>query len=58
MKKKVDKGKIMALKNAGWAVKDIASEMGMDPANVSNIIWREKHKENLQRKRVEIKDEY
>lgn len=39
-KKKIDIGKIMALKNAGWKVKDIADEMHMDPHAVSNAIWR------------------
>lgn len=39
-KKKIDIGKIMALKNAGWKVKDIADEMHMDPRAVSNAIWR------------------
>lgn len=39
-KKKIDIGKIMALKNAGWKVKDIADEMHMDPQAVSNAIWR------------------
>lgn len=39
-KKKIDIGKIMALKNAGWKVKDIADEMHMEPQAVSNAIWR------------------
>lgn len=30
----------MALKNAGWKVKDIADEMHMEPQTVSNAIWR------------------
>lgn len=30
----------MALKNAGWKVKDIADEMRMEPSTVSNAIWR------------------
>lgn len=39
-KKKIDIGKIMALKNAGWKVKDIADEMHMEPQAVSNAVWR------------------
>lgn len=39
-KKRIDIGKIMALKNAGWKVKDIADEMRMEPSAVSNAIWR------------------
>ena len=32
----------MALKNAGWKIKDIADEMHMEPQAVSNAIWRHK----------------
>ena len=39
-KKRIDIGKIMALKNAGWKVKDIADEMRMESSAVSNAIWR------------------
>lgn len=39
-KKEIDIGKIMALKNAGWKVKDIADEMHMEPQAVSNAVWR------------------
>lgn len=39
-RKQIDIGKIMALKNAGWKVKDIADEMHMEPSAVSNAIWR------------------
>lgn len=38
-KKKYDVGKIMALKKAGWKVKDIADEMKMTPQQVSNQIY-------------------
>ena len=41
-----DIGKIMALKNAGWKVKDIADEMHMEPQAVSNAIWR--HNKSLE----------
>lgn len=34
-RRKVDHGKIRALKNAGWSVKEIAEEMGMNPGSVS-----------------------
>ena len=30
----------MALKKAGWKIKDIADEMHMEPSAVSNAIWR------------------
>ena len=30
----------MALKKAGWKIKDIADEMHMGPQAVSNAIWR------------------
>ena len=38
-KKKYDVGKIMALKKAGWKVKDIAGEMKMTAQQVSNQIY-------------------
>ena len=38
-KKKYDVGKIMALKKAGWKVKDIADEMKMTAQQVSNQIY-------------------
>lgn len=41
-KRPIDIGKIMALKNAGWKIKDIADEMHMEPQAVSNAIWRHK----------------
>ena len=43
-RRKVDVGKIMALKKAGWKTKDIADEMGMEPKAVSNVIWYESKK--------------
>lgn len=36
--KRIDIGKIMALKRAGWTDEDIAAEMRMEPAAVSKII--------------------
>jgi len=36
--KRIDIGKIMALKRAGWNDKDIADEMRMEPDAVSGII--------------------
>lgn len=47
-KRQIDIGKIMALKNAGWKIKDIADEMRMEPQAVSNAIWR--HKKSLEGK--------
>lgn len=38
----------MALKNAGWKIKDIADEMHMEPQAVSNAIWR--HKKAMEEK--------
>lgn len=43
-RKRIDKGKIMALKKAGWKVKDIAEDMGLKESAVSNVIYREKQK--------------
>ncbi len=36
--KRIDVGKIMALKRAGWTDEDIAAEMRMEPAAVSKVI--------------------
>lgn len=47
-RKQIDIGKIMALKNAGWKVKDIADEMHMEPSAISNAIWR--HNKSLEGK--------
>lgn len=44
-KTKIDRGKIMALKRAGWDTKDIAIDMGLKPQTVSTVIWQEKQKE-------------
>jgi hypothetical protein len=48
-RKRIDIGKIMALKNAGWRTKDIAEEMGMKPDAVSQAIYaynKKKEKNN------------
>lgn len=44
-KRKLDIGKIMALKNAGWKIKDIAYELHTSPAVISNAIWKHTKKE-------------
>lgn len=36
----IDIGKIVALRNAGWKIKDIALEMHLEPAAVSNALYR------------------
>ena len=36
--KRIDIGKIMALKRARWTDEDIAAEMRMEPAAVSKVI--------------------
>lgn len=41
-RQRIDIGKIMALKNAGWSVAKIADEMGMQPQAVSNAIYQQK----------------
>ena len=41
---KIDIGKIKALKNAGWSVKDIASEMHLEPRQISQAIYLDKKK--------------
>ena len=43
--RKLDIGKIMALKNAGWKIKDIAYELHTSPAVISNAIWKHTKKE-------------
>ena len=43
-RKKIDRGKIMALEKAGWKPKDIAEEMDLKASQVSNIIWQEHEK--------------
>lgn len=42
--KKLDKGKIMALHNAGWSNEKIADEMKCSPRTVLNIIYNESRK--------------
>ena len=44
VKKTIDKGKIIALKKAGWKVKDIAEDMGLEASAVSQVLWRENQK--------------
>lgn len=41
---KIDIGKILSLRNAGWAVKEIASDMGLSPHQVSQALNRYKRK--------------
>lgn len=41
---KIDYGKIMALKNAGWPVSKIAEEMGMAAQAVSTAIYQYKNR--------------
>lgn len=43
-KPRIDRGKIMALKAAGWTPKKIADEMRLEPKQVSNIIYQEQKK--------------
>lgn len=45
-RKRVDHGKIRALKNAGWSNKDIADEMHMTPGAVANSLST--HKELIE----------
>jgi|GEM_PF-1999078 len=53
--RRIDTGKILALRKAGWAVKDIAEDMGLSTATVSSAIWREKKKsESKEDKQNEI----
>ncbi|MDD3337859.1 MAG: hypothetical protein PHS82_03285 [Lachnospiraceae bacterium] len=44
--KSIDIGKILVLKKAGWKIKDIASEMKMEPQAVSNALYR--HRKNME----------
>ncbi len=41
-KRKIDIGKILALRKAKWSVKDIAGDMGLEPHQVSQALWRHK----------------
>lgn len=41
---RIDIGKIMALKNAGWSNVKIADEMGMQPQSVASAIYQYKKK--------------
>lgn len=43
-RKRIDTGKILALKNAGWSVKDIADEMHLTPQQVSSQLYLHKKK--------------
>ena len=43
-RKRIDIGKIMALKNAGWSNVGIADEMGMNPQAVASAIYQHKKK--------------
>lgn len=43
-RKRIDIGKIMALKNAGWSNVKIADEMGMNPQAVASAIYQHKKK--------------
>ena len=49
-RRKIDIGKIMALKNAGWPVKEIAGEMHLEPLQVSQAIYhyKKKHAEKVE----------
>lgn len=40
--KKIDIGKIMALRKAGWSNRNIASDMGLTPEAVANAVYRHK----------------
>lgn len=43
-KRNIDRGKILALKKAGWKVKDIAEDMGLEASTVSQVLWQENRK--------------
>lgn len=43
-KKRIDKGKIIALKKAGWSNKDIAAEMHLEAQTVANVVYQFKKK--------------
>lgn len=44
--KKLDMGKVMALRDAGWSKKQIAEEMGVSEASIASAIYRHKKKES------------
>lgn len=39
-RRRVDTGKVVALRKAGWKVKDIAEEMHLESRQVSNILYQ------------------
>lgn len=41
-RKKIDRGRIMALRNANWSVKKIADDTGLTPSQVSGVLNQEK----------------
>lgn len=41
-RRKIDRGKIVALRTAGWKIADIADEMKLKSSQVSNILWQER----------------
>lgn len=43
-KKKLDIGKIMALKKAGWSAEDIAEELGTTPQSIYSAVYTYKKK--------------
>ena len=47
-KKPIDKGKVMALKDAGWSNEKIADEVGATKTNVAYIVCKEKKKRKQQ----------
>lgn len=46
-RRRLDIGKVMALRNAGWPIKEIALEMGLNPQVVSNAICRHNRKADM-----------
>ncbi len=45
-REKIDAGKVMALKNAGWSNKDIAEELRVDSQAIANTIYKKKKEAN------------
>ena len=50
-KAEIDKGKILALRKAGWTVKDIAEEMGCATGTISAYLWKMKKGEEEQKEK-------
>ena len=52
-REKIDTGKVIALRTAGWKIKDIAEEMGLAPGQVSKVLCQEKKRREQEAQKAE-----